>query len=181
MRLLNVGTKSVLFGVHAFWLHPFYVYWGWKLIHKRRPNAAELCAIITHDLGYWGCPDMDGDIGETHPERVAKLWRKYFPGKFGKQVSTLILGHSSYYTARHNLIRGDLYSPDKLATGLYPTWLYMLLGTLSGELDEYINCCRFGKYMREGASPSITNRTQWVMIIQANCTLKAFKEWGTFK
>ena len=26
---MRVGTKSVLFGVHAVWIHPFFVAWAW--------------------------------------------------------------------------------------------------------------------------------------------------------
>ncbi len=26
---MNVGTRSILYGAHAFWLHPWFVAWGW--------------------------------------------------------------------------------------------------------------------------------------------------------
>ena len=123
---MKTGTKSVLFGVHQFVLHPYFVVKAWRIIYHRWPRLCEWCAIITHDLGYWGCPNMDGDEGEQHPERVAAWWRKHF-GKFGACVAVEVLGHSRYHAKKNNLPLSDLFQPDKMATALYPRWLYLLL------------------------------------------------------
>lgn len=71
--MIKVGTKSVLYGVHCFFIHPFVVavawikLFGWPLDHRI------WIAFFVHDLGYWGKPNMDGKEGETHPELGAKI------------------------------------------------------------------------------------------------------------
>ncbi|KKK99728.1 hypothetical protein LCGC14_2629800, partial [marine sediment metagenome] len=68
---MKTGTKSLLFGVHQFILHPLMVLLAWFVYYKRAPKFYQLCAIVTHDLGYWGLSNMDGEEGSLHPERAA--------------------------------------------------------------------------------------------------------------
>ncbi len=64
---MRVGTKSILFGAHAFWLHPFIVALAWWKLYGF-PRAPWLWVVFfVHDLGYWGLPNMDGDGGGQHP------------------------------------------------------------------------------------------------------------------
>jgi len=135
---MKTGTKSVLFGIHAFWLHPYYVRRAWGILYpKQPPTLVEWCAILTHDLGYWGCTNMDGEDGQSHPGKVSRLWERYC-GSFGKEVAAIIVGHSRFYASRDALPLSRLYAPDKLASALYPLSLYMALGRMSGEMGEYI-------------------------------------------
>ena len=70
---LNVGTKSVLFGAHCFFIHPFFVLAAWWKLYGFPWDPRLWIAFFVHDLGYWGKPNMDGPEGETHVELGAKL------------------------------------------------------------------------------------------------------------
>lgn len=87
------GTLSLLFGVHQFLWHPVVVGRAWRMLYGRWPGLYEWIAIVTHDLGYWGLPNMDGEEGKRHPERSQSLacviagnvatigaWNRYFTG-----------------------------------------------------------------------------------------------------
>lgn len=165
---MQVGTKSVLFGVHQFLLHPIFVAVAWWIIYREVPRLHEWAAIITHDLGYWGAPDMDGPAGEAHPERMATRWRRF--GEFGERVAIEILGHSRSHARKHNLPLSRLCRPDKLSTALYPRWLYLLLANLSGEIHEYMALCKGdGKYTD---TPKVAKtQMQWLIETQAHMAL----------
>lgn len=76
---MKIGTRSVLFGAHAFWLHPFVLAYAWWKLYGWRPVPALdggkyslrdpwlWVAFFVHDLGYVGKPNMDGEEGEAHP------------------------------------------------------------------------------------------------------------------
>lgn len=74
---MNVGTKSVLFGAHAFYLHPFFIFRAWWKLYGFPWDPRLWLAFAIHDLGYWGKPNMDGPEGETHPEWAAKVMFKW--------------------------------------------------------------------------------------------------------
>ena len=57
---MTVGTKSVLFGYHAFWLHPFFVAAGWWKLYGTPLDPRLWFAFFLHDVGYVGSPNMDG-------------------------------------------------------------------------------------------------------------------------
>lgn len=165
---MKIGTKSVLFGVHQFILHPIFVLRAWWICYESWPTWAEFCAIVTHDIGYYGMPNMDGPEGEEHPERVAAWWRREH-GSFGNEVAAIVLGHSRFHAAKNGLPLSKLFRPDKLATALYPKWLYLLLARMSGEIHEYMGHCKDGKY----AAVNHVSKTQvqWLVEIQAHCAL----------
>lgn len=76
-KILPVGSRSLLFGVHQFLWHPVTVALAWRRLHKKWPSLGECVCIFVHDWGYWGCNDMDGPEGKRHPElgaRVAARW-----------------------------------------------------------------------------------------------------------
>lgn len=174
--MLTVGTKSVLFGIHAFWLHWWFVRRAWGILYPQfPPTLVEWCAILTHDLGYWGCFAMDDEVGQTHPERISRLWRRCC-GDFGKEVSTIIIGHSRFYAQRNSVPLSRLYAPDKLASSLYPLSLYTLLGRLSGELPEYISRFRSDHY-GESRSVGMTDE-QVVLEIQSHLVSLALDSKG---
>ncbi|MBU1002767.1 MAG: hypothetical protein KKE73_09615 [Proteobacteria bacterium] len=163
---MNVGTKSILFGYHQAALHPLFVLAAWRILYRRWPRPHELAAIVTHDLGYWGSPNMDGPEGEAHPARVAAWWRGRF-GSFGDAVAAEILGHSRFHSKAAGLPISPLCWADKLATALYPAWLAMLLYRLSGELAEYRQASADGRY-ENGAGKTAR---QWLLEMQAQCAL----------
>lgn len=166
--MMNIGTKSVLFGVHQFVIHPVLVLYAWFILHRRCPSLAELMAIITHDLGYLGMPNMDGPEGSGHPENAARFWRGRF-GTFGDSVADLILGHSRFHAKANNLPLSKLFRPDKLATAFYPIWLYLLLANLSGEIKEYMSLRGSEKYPDHQARAQ--TQVQWFLEIQGNMLL----------
>ena len=180
---MKTGTKSVLFGVHQFILHPLFVLRAWHILYGKRPRLYELCAIITHDLGYLGKPNMDGKEGETHPEVAAAWWRKNFGEKsrfwwtgdtsFGERVAIEILGHSRFHAKANNLPLSKLFAPDKLSTALYPKWLYLLLGNLSGEIHEYRirAAVRYSDHGQKGHDSQL----KWLIEVQSHCALMAIQ------
>lgn len=165
---MKMGTKSVLFGIHQFVLHPIIVVCAWWILYRQWPRLHEWAAIVTHDIGYWGCPNMDGAEGEQHPERVAAWWRRHF-GAFGECVAVEVLGHSRFHAAKNGLPLSRLFKPDKLATALYPRWLYLMLGNLSGEIREYMDLRQHGKY--EDVVKAVKTQYQWLIETQAHMAL----------
>ena len=53
---MRVGTKSVLFGVHALWIHPFFVAWAWWKLFGFPWDLKLWFAFLLHDAGYIFCP-----------------------------------------------------------------------------------------------------------------------------
>lgn len=159
---MNIGTRSVLFGVHQFALHPLMLAIGWckaygfrripigtrviarftygDSIELRETVYASLwrpalwVAFIVHDLGYIGKPNMDGPEGETHPELGARIMRSLF----GDAWADLVLLHSRYYAKKLDRPVSPLCFADKWVIVLEPAWLYLPRVWASGELKEFI-------------------------------------------
>jgi len=174
---MKIGMKTLLFGVHQFILHPLFVLMAWLIIYRQWPRLHELAAIITHDWGYWGCGDLDGDEGENHPITMASWWSNRY-GRFGIEVADLIAGHSRFCVKKRGFSISRLFHADKLSIGLMPAWLYWLLGTLSGELKEYMQLLD-AKY-----SETVIQRRptflQWFLEVRSHCTLMGLfneEEW----
>ncbi len=153
---MKIGTKSLLFGCHQLVLHPLFVFWAWKKLYGR-PNWKEFVCIFIHDWGYWGCSDMDGLREENHPVWGARLAQAFLDtGKDPLQeyyYFDLYLYHSRYYAKRYDAPPSRLCWADKLGTALMPTWLWVLLGTLSGEIQEYMNHEKYEAHCQDRASP----------------------------
>jgi hypothetical protein len=164
---MKTGTKSLLFGVHQFILHPLFVLAGWVKLYGwsvKKVSCAYvwwkvvLC-IFAHDLGYYNCDDMDGEwSGAMRPEFGAKLIHKYVDEKSGfiYMYQNLCLYHSASYARRFGGSPSDLCYADKLGSVLIPWWLWVGLGKLSGELAEYRANPEFNK--RLAIQPEYTNR-----------------------
>lgn len=147
---MRVGTKSILFGVHAFWWHPLTVALAWRRLYHKWPTRYEWCAIFCHDLGYWGCPNMDGMEGRLHPKRGAKL-----AGKFAAKlvewsggswilatakacdIYWLSLYHSREFARVNQVKPSGLCWADKFCCFYDPPWFYLLRAHLSGEIYEF--------------------------------------------
>jgi hypothetical protein len=159
---MKTGLKSILFGYHAFWLHPFFVAWAWVKIYGFPWDPRLWAAFFVHDLGYYKCEHMDDAKGERHPEFGAHLmfwlfdWEleppprppadyvgavwEYEP-KMVSRWSNFCLYHSRTYAARDGRPISRLAYADKLAFLLYGQWLLKILYTLSGEFEEYRRHC----------------------------------------
>ncbi len=51
---MRIGTKSVVFGAHQFWIHPFFVFIAWWRLYgfpwDPRLWVADVCEIRLHCL-----------------------------------------------------------------------------------------------------------------------------------
>jgi hypothetical protein len=130
---MKLGTRSTLFGVHHILLHPLLVWLAWVRLYRSLPTWRESVCILLHDIGYWGCNDMDGDQGSRHPELGAAIASHLF----GEDARKLVLFHSRFTANLYGEPVSRLCAPDKLVLFLYPAWLYTFLATLSGECKEY--------------------------------------------
>lgn len=146
---MTVGTRSLLFGIHQVFLHPFFVWLGWVRLYGL-PNRWETLAIAVHDWGYWGCPNMDGREGDLHAERMAiKMGMRW-----GDEMYDLILKHSRFTCRQQGMVPNKLCYADKWASAYMPTWLWVLLGKLSGETAEYVNHPKYQPDMPNYNDPS---------------------------
>lgn len=155
---MKVGTKSLLFGVHLWWWHPFVVALAWWKLYGFPWDPRLWVAFLVHDWGYWGCPEMDGPKGELHPYAGAKimhwlfdyhhkdLWSwnplrflRYLSGNYdGARWYFFCLNHSRFLAKRNGDEPSRLCMADKLAVALEPWWLYLPRAWASGELKEYM-------------------------------------------
>src|SRR5260370_37355567 len=110
---MRVGTKSVLFGAHCFFIHPFFVAFGWWALGQFPWDPRLWAAFFLHGLGYLFMPNMDGPDGEGHVHVGARImgWL------FGGWCADFTLRHSRYW-AKRNGVRGSKAShPQKFACG----------------------------------------------------------------
>lgn len=151
---MKTGTKSVLFGVHAFWIHPIFVAIGWWKLYGFPTDLRLWVAFFVHDLGYIGKAMMDDDEGERHPELGAKLIGSWF----GSEWHDLCLYHSRFYAKEAGCKPSKLCFADKLVPSIEPWWLYLPRALASGEIWEYLARAAGrdgGKYAGEPNSPEV--------------------------
>ena len=132
---MNIGTRSVLFGVHQFLIHPWFVAVAWWMLYGFPFDPRLWIAFFLHDLGYIGKPNMDGPEGDKHPEFAAKVMG-YF---FGKEWHDFCLYHSRFYAKKNGKQYSKLCVADKLSIALEPWWFYIPRALLSGEIHEYMS------------------------------------------
>lgn len=146
---MKTGTKSVLFGAHCFFLHPWFVAWGWWKLYGFPWDPRLWFVFFFHDLGYFGKPNMDGDEGERHVELGAKIMTTLFdrsPDAEGAWTDfgwvgpwgLLSLLHSRFYAKKIRMLPSRLCLADKLAITLTPAWMYLPMVNWSGEIKEYM-------------------------------------------
>lgn len=164
---MTIGTKSVLFGAHCFFIHPWFVALAWWKLYGFPLDPRLWVAFFVHDLGYIGKANMDGPEGETHPLLGARIMHILFdrPAMVWKDredwASTnwydFTLYHSRYYAKAAGQPFSRLCVADKLAFCLTPKWLYLPMVKLTGELAEYL------ENAKHGASRGVTNRnpSEW--------------------
>ena len=157
---MKIGTKSVLFGVHQFILHPLFTALAWWKLFGVPYDPRLWVAFFVHDLGYLGKPDMDGDRGELHPILGAKIM-----SVFGKNWYGFALYHSRFYARKHGKKISRLCVADKYAIVLVPAWLYVFQANLSGEIHEYMYQAYHGKYVDQDLR--FTNQREWFESVKA--------------
>jgi len=156
---LPVGTRSLLLGCHCLPIHGWFVAWAWWRLYGFPTDLRLWIAFFVHDIGYWNLTDMDGEEGEKHVERGAALMHKWFDpiirvGHGSKAYTIagnthwqdLCLYHSRFYAKKNGREPSRLCCADKLALVLTPQWLWLILAHTSGEVHEYLNEVRDGKY-----------------------------------
>jgi len=149
---MKIGTKSVLFGAHCFFIHPWFVFFAWWILYGFPWDPRLWVAFFVHDLGYWGKPNMDGKEGESHVVWGAFVMLKLFDKKRVNGTPAdlfwyeFCLLHSRFYAKQLNKPPSKLCAADKLSICLEPGWLYLPRVTFSGEIKEYMKNAEEGKY-----------------------------------
>ena len=159
--MMRTGTKSVLFGVHQFLIHPVWVFLAWWRLYGFPFDPRLWLAFFVHDLGYLGCAKMDDDKGEAHVLFGAKIMGELF----GKEWFDLCQYHSRFWAAKHNTKPSRLCIADKLVTVLEPWWFYLPRAIATGEVKEYMHEAVNGKHRKEKIC--VASRKAWYLSIQS--------------
>ncbi len=151
---VTVGTKSVLFGVHCFLIHPWLIALAWWKLYGFPWDPRLWLCFFLHDIGYLGKPNMDGPEGEEHPfggaaivsyicDRTKRKWilpilpsepkRFVMLGTWGE----FCLLHSRYLAKRYGVQPSRLAIADKLVIAIEPSWLYLPRAKATGEIEDY--------------------------------------------
>jgi hypothetical protein len=101
---MRVGTKSVLFGAHCFFIHPFFVAVGWWIAWGFPWDPRLWAAFFLHDLGYLSCPNVEGPEGEEHVRLGAKIMGLLF-GSYWAEFT--LLGEETRRDRLKALLRGQ--------------------------------------------------------------------------
>ncbi|MGD0326953.1 MAG: hypothetical protein ABSD45_24830 [Terriglobia bacterium] len=131
---MRVGTKSVIFGVHATLVHPFFVAYAWSRLFGFPWDPRLWVAFLVHDLGYICKANMESSEGQQH----VVLGGRIMGWLFGPEWRDFTLCHSRHWAERVGKKYSKLCLADKLAFVLTPAWLYLPMARLSGELYEYM-------------------------------------------
>jgi hypothetical protein len=151
---LRIGTRSVLYGAHCFFIHPVFVWLGWCKLYGFTLDPRIVTACVVHDLGYFGCPNIDGKEGKVHPELGARIMgllfdhctevyfdrREWNPRPRWRRKRTwhdFSLYHSRWYADMDCKRVSKLAAADKMAFCLEPWWLYLPRVWASGEIHEF--------------------------------------------
>lgn len=162
---MKIGTKSLLYGAHCFFIHPMFVFMAWWRLYGFPYDPRLWVAFVVHDWGYWGKPNMDGPEGESHVELGAKIMGKLF----GPTWADFTRYHSRFYARKDGAKPSKLCYADKLATWYEWPLFYLLRATLTGEIKEY-RACTEGKYRKETIHDAVpaTSR-EWFRSVQVFC------------
>lgn len=155
---MKVGTKSLLFGAHCFFIHPWFVAWSWWKLYGFPFDPRLWVAFFVHDLGYWGKPNMDGEEGELHPYLGAGIM-----GIFGERWYEFTLYHSRFLAKKNNAQYSKLCVADKAALCITPAWLYLPMAKATGEIKEYM------KYVEMHCNGEVKNQESelvWYLGVQ---------------
>jgi hypothetical protein len=135
---VTIGTRSVLYGAHCFFVHPFFVAKAWHTVYGPPRDLRLYLSILVHDLGYLGKRTVDGPDGEEHVRLGARIMR-WIGGKRWEEFTAC---HSRFWAKKHGRSFSRLCVADKLAFVLTPAWLYLPMARATGELREYMRNAR---------------------------------------
>ncbi len=99
--------------------------WQWEVYDFRTDDIDEVSMALKR--GYRPAKRSTGrqDLRD-YMRRRTRYWRNF------------CLYHSRFYAKKHNAPVSELCLADKLAIVVMPTWLWVTLCKLTGELDEYL-------------------------------------------
>jgi hypothetical protein len=175
---MKVGTKSLLFGVHQVFIHPICVALAWRELYGFSFDLRVLTAFVVHDWGYWGKKEIDGPEGDRHPEVGADIMHFLFDGVDTGSVGYygepgfshwripemtwyyFALHHSRFLAKQAGVQPSKLCMADKLAVCYYPTWLFIFLSTLSGEIKFFMDDASQKKH----ATMGLDYTTPWTFV-----------------
>jgi hypothetical protein len=181
---MRIGTKSVLYGAHTFWIHPWFVAWAWTLLYGFPWDPRLWVAFWVHDLGYFGKPNMDGEEGEQHPEFGARVMHALFDWgvetvlvpetfmitsvqrRWSREWYNFTRYHSRFLAKRDGMPYSRLCVADKLAISLTPAWLYLPLVRLTGEIHEYRKMADVSRYSTTQKQES---EAKWYAAVREYC------------
>jgi hypothetical protein len=148
---MKIGTKSLLFGCHQVFWHPWTVALAYRKLYRQWPDAAGWLCILVHDWGYWNCTDIDGKEGKLHPMLGARIVgrvvrflhriRGHAPlqcSLFACDSALRCVLHSGTVARDNNEAPSDICHADKYSIFCEWEWFYLLRTFLSGELHEFI-------------------------------------------
>jgi hypothetical protein len=144
---MQLGTRSVLYGAHCLFIHPWFVAAAWFRLFGFRQvpdpylgsvslwNPLLWLAFFVHDIGYVGKPNMDGPEGELHPAIGADILGRIA----GINWWSFVFYHSRFLAKGDGAPYSMLCVADKLAVAMEPWWLYLPRVRASGEVIEYMH------------------------------------------
>jgi hypothetical protein len=138
---MKIGTKSLLYGAHQFFLHPWYVARAWSKLYGFPRDPRLWVAFMVHDWGYFGKSNMDGPEGETHVELGARIMGCLF----GQAWGDFCRYHSRFYANADGKPYSRLCYADKLSVAIMPRRVYLALAKATGEIREYMGRCSAGE------------------------------------
>jgi hypothetical protein len=167
---MRIGTKSVLIGAHCFFLHPFFVAWGWTLLYGFPVDFRLWVAFFIHDIGYLGKPNMDGEEGEQHVNLGADIMYALF----GERWRDECLYHSRYYSKKMGRKTSRLCAADKMAIALTPWWLYLPMVRFTGEIAEYKSIAKHVEENGDWEESSWKSDRRWFKSLQERMAAWAY-------
>jgi hypothetical protein len=169
---MKTGTKSLLIGAHQFIIHPICVAIAWNRLYGFPKDIRLWCAFFLHDIGYFGCSNIDGLEGKKHPYLGANIISCLFDRQNYAWFQFSVL-HSGYIAKIYGMEASKLCAADKLAFCIHPKWMYLLGCTLSGEIKEYLNNAK------ENGGYKFTNKKEWHKRIYFHMLRKTVKtKWN---
>ncbi len=153
---MQIGTKSVLYGAHCFFVHPWFVAAGWTKLYGFPVDPRLWASFFLHDIGYVGSPNMDGPEGEEHPIAGALIMKRLF----GQEWGNFCVYHSRYFAKKRGIPVSRLCFADKLAFALTPRWLYLPMVRATGEIDEYMARARTAR-QTDHWDTNVETEEQW--------------------
>lgn len=137
---MRLGTKSLLFGCHQFFLHPLFTIIAWiklsRLGDRGKLTPLHILAITIHDWGYWGCRTIDGKNGTLHPFLGANIMYRLTKSEWWFEE---LVCHSRALAKVMGYPASNLSHADKLGIAIMPSWLWASLAWLTGEGWEYLD------------------------------------------